>query len=154
MRILITIIILGITVSCMDKSENYLMTVNGPRPSSAFDFILEHEHLLVDFSGAQGYDPSKWNHDSVENRVLPYLMEIDSLGADLLIDATPQYLGRDVKLLKRLSGASGIEIMTNTGLYGAVERKFLPEYAYTESAKELAARWIQEFEEGIDQDHR
>jgi phosphotriesterase-related protein len=49
-----------------------------------------------------------------------------------------------------LSEASGLHILTNTGLYGAAKDKHLPRYAFTESAGQLAARWTREFEEGID----
>jgi phosphotriesterase-related protein len=50
----------------------------------------------------------------------------------------------------RLSGASGVTILTNTGYYGAAKDKHLPRHAFTESAEQLAARWAREFERGID----
>ena len=137
-------------ISCQKKEEFSVMTVNGPVPGSKMGMVLEHEHILVDFSGAAGYNPARWNDDSVELIVLPYLEEVASMGCGTFIDATPQFLGRDVKLLQRLSVGSGLNIVTNTGLYAAVERKYLPEYVYTSSAQELADRWIDEFVNGID----
>ena len=65
-------------------------------------------------------------------------------------DCTPAYIGRDARLLKRLSEASGLHILTNTGYYGAANDKYLPKHAFTETADQLAARWIQEAEHGID----
>ena len=53
-------------------------------------------------------------------------------------------------LLRRLSRASKLHILTNTGYYGAANDKFLPPHAFTESADQLAARWIREAREGID----
>jgi len=53
-------------------------------------------------------------------------------------------------LLKRLSEASGLHILTNTGYYGAVGNKFLPAHASDETAEQLAARWLREWREGID----
>ena len=41
-------------------------------------------------------------------------------------------------------------ILTNTGYYGAAKDKHLPRHAFTESAEQLATRWIGEFERGID----
>ena len=39
------------------------------------------------------------------------------------------YLGRDVQVLKRLSEASGIRILSNTGYYGAAKDKHVPALA-------------------------
>jgi phosphotriesterase-related protein len=55
-----------------------------------------------------------------------------------------------VKLLKRLSATSGLNILTNTGYYGAAGEKYLPAHAYTETADQVAARWISEWENGIE----
>ncbi len=49
-----------------------------------------------------------------------------------------------------LSEASGIQILTNTGLYTAMNGKFLPKYAFTETPEQLAARWIDEAKNGIE----
>jgi phosphotriesterase-related protein len=43
-----------------------------------------------------------------------------------------------------------VNILTNTGYYGAAKDKHLPRHAFTESADQLAMRWIAEFERGID----
>ena len=145
------IFLISITAfSCKEETKPSLMTVNGPVQASRLGLILEHEHILVDFSGAEGYDKNRWNHDSVELKVLPFLNEVSSFGAGTLIDATPEFLGRDVKLLRRLSDESGLNIVTNTGLYGAVDRKYLPKYVFDSSPQDLADRWIGEFENGID----
>jgi phosphotriesterase-related protein len=53
-------------------------------------------------------------------------------------------------LLKRLAEATGLRIITNTGYYGAANDKHVPAHAYTETADQLAARWTQEFREGIE----
>jgi phosphotriesterase-related protein len=53
-------------------------------------------------------------------------------------------------LLKSLSDSSGLNILTNTGFYGAVNNKFIPAYAFDETAEKLALRWTKEWEEGIE----
>jgi predicted metal-dependent phosphotriesterase family hydrolase len=52
-------------------------------------------------------------------------------------------------MLKELSEKSGLQIITNTGYYAAVDKKFLPEHAYSNSAEELAAAWEKEWKQGI-----
>jgi phosphotriesterase-related protein len=44
----------------------------------------------------------------------------------------------------------GIRIITNTGLYGAFDNKYIPKYAFDISTEDLAKMWINEYENGID----
>lgn len=111
---------------------------------------LVHEHFLVDFIGASQTNTNRWDRATVINKVLPYILAAKKEGINTIFDCTPAYLGRDPVLLKALADSSGINILTNTGLYGAVNNKYLPDYAFTESARQLADRWIREFEKGID----
>ena len=109
-----------------------------------------HEHVLVDFIGAAEASPSRYDADAVFKAVLPYLQQARTLGCDTLVECTPAYLGRDPALLKRLSEASGVHILSNTGYYGAAKDKHLPAHAFDESAEQLAARWVRECARGID----
>ena len=74
------------------------MTVKGLINASAIGNTLVHEHILVDFIGANNYNPTRWNDDEVIRKVLPYLTEVKKAGCDTLVDCTPNYLGRDVLL--------------------------------------------------------
>ena len=125
-------------------------TVTGPVLHGRLGVTLMHEHVLVDFIGAAGVSPSRYNRDEAFAVVLPHLRQLKSRGCDTLVECTPAYLGRDVELLRRLSAASGLLILTNTGLYGAANDKHLPAYAFTETAEQLAARWTREWTGGID----
>jgi phosphotriesterase-related protein len=127
-----------------------IITVNGKIKAGEMGFTLTHEHLLVDFTGAEQYDPDSWQDDEVVTVVAPYLQEIRSMGCRTFIDCTPEFIGRDPVVLRKVSEKTGMHILTNTGLYGAADNKYLPDYAYRESADGLAERWIREFEEGID----
>jgi predicted metal-dependent phosphotriesterase family hydrolase len=56
-------------------------------------------------------------------------------------------------LLHRLSKASGLNIISTTGYYGAAQEKYIPNHAYTETSTQLANRWIAEWKEGIEGTH-
>ena len=127
-----------------------VMTVNGPIPPDRMGTTLTHEHVLVDFGGAAVASPDRYDRDTVFQTVLPYLQRARALGARTLVEATPAYLGRDPILLQRLADASGVQLLTNTGYYGAREDQHLPPHAFTQPADSLAARWIREWETGID----
>ncbi len=133
-----------------EETSGTVMTVNGPKPANSLGFVLSHEHVMVDFVGASQVGPHRYNADEVFNTALPHLKKIHTAGCTTLVECTPAYLGRDVKLLKKLSAASALNIITNTGYYGAAGEKYLPPHVYTETAAQLAARWISEYDNGID----
>jgi len=112
---------------------------------------LTHEHILVDFIGADSIQPNTWNHDSIIKEVLPYFEELKEFNVNYFVDATPNYLGRDVLLLEKIAEETGVRIITNTGLYGAQNNKFIPQYAQEMTAEDLAEMWINEYENGIDE---
>ncbi len=127
------------------------MTVNGPMTSREMGVSLIHEHILVDFIGADLISEQRWDKGKVIERAMPFLKQIKDLGCQTLVECTPEYLGRDPLLLKFLSYSSGLNILTNTGYYGAVNNKYLPQHAFTESADQLAFRWTTEWVDGIEE---
>ena len=136
--------------SCNFSGESgQVMTVNGIIPSGSAGVFLTHEHLLVDFIGADSLSADRWKREEVVQKMLPFLLEAKESGCQTFVDCTPDYLGRDVLLLQELSKLSGVNILTNTGFYGAVDNKFVPRFAFDESAGQLAERWINEWEHGI-----
>ncbi len=132
------------------ESENYIMTVNGPIKAKKTGKILPHEHIMVDFIGAEQANPNRYNRDEVFDKALPFLLDAKKLGCRTLFECTPNYLGRDPELLKALSEASGLHIITNTGYYAANQYKHLPEHAKQATARQIAQKWIDEWEQGID----
>lgn len=148
-------IMLGAGVMTFLKAEaavkkQTVMTVKGPIDATSMGQTLAHEHILVDFIGAKDISPSRWDREVVFDKVFPYLEEAKRAGCQTLIDCTPNYLGRDVALLKDLSEKSGLHIITNTGYYGGSDHKYLPAHAFSETAEQLSRRWIREWEDGID----
>lgn len=109
--------------------------------------VLVHEHVMVDFAGADQIRPGRYDRDEVFRTACPKLEELRRMGCRRLLECTPNFLGRDPELLARLAGATGIEIWTNTGLYGAADHKYVPAFARSESAAQLARRWVAEARE-------
>jgi phosphotriesterase-related protein len=130
--------------------EGQVVTITGPVPPDKLGTTLPHEHVLVDFIGADRVSPDRYDRDEVVEVVLPHLKQVREAGCETLVECTPAYLGRDPLLLKRLSQASGLRMLTNTGYYGARQGMFLPEHAFRETADRLADRWLAEWRDGID----
>ena len=112
--------------------------------------VLVHEHVLVDFAGAAVDSRTRYALDDAFNTALPKLRELKPFGCVRLLECTPNYLGRDPRLLLKLRDATGIDLWTNTGIYGAAKRAGIPKYAYDETAEQLARRWIEEFRKGVE----
>lgn len=138
------------STSEMSSDQGKILTVTGAIDPSEFGTVLTHEHLLVDFVGAESTGYHRWNRDTVVEVVTPYLEEIQSLGVQSFVECTPAYLGRDPLLMKRLSEQTGINILTNTGYYGARNNKFIPDEVFEMEPETLADVWIDEFRNGIE----
>jgi len=132
------------------KKQQLIQDVIGTHRLASKQIWLSHEHILVDFIGADSIQPNSWNHDTIIKEVMPYLEELKEFNVNYFVDATPDYLGRDVLLLEKIANKTGIRIITNTGLYGARNNKFIPEYAQEMTAEDLARMWINEYKNGID----
>lgn len=139
-------------IGCSNKKNEstlQIMTVLGPIEAKQLGLTLEHEHVLVDFIGAEKIKQPQYPVSQAVDSLLPYFERIRDMGVQSFIECTPNHIGRDVNLLKILSRKTGLNILTNTGYYAAANKKFLPTHTYTETADQLAKRWIDEWENGI-----
>jgi phosphotriesterase-related protein len=124
-----------------------IVTVLGPIEPEQFGKTLPHEHMMVDFIGADKVSKDRYDAEEVYQTMLPYFQEIKSQSVQGFVDCTPMFLGRDPLILKRLAQATGIHILTNTGMY---KEPYLPKYAFQQTADQLAEQWINEIERGIE----
>ena len=141
--------ILGLGCATQREEKLQVMTVMGLINADSMGTTLEHEHITTDFTGAELIPQPQYPVDLATSAILPEFLVLKQLGVKTLIECTPEYIGRDVQLLKAFSEKSGIHIITNTGYYAAVDKKYLPAHVYVESAEQLAARWITEWNDGI-----
>jgi phosphotriesterase-related protein len=139
-----------VTAATVPSRGDWTYAVTGRISTSQLGFTLPHEHVLVDFVGADKVNRDRYDASDVVRQVLPHLQAFKAAGGRTLAECTPAFLGRDPQLLVRLSKASGVTLLTNTGYYGAAQDKYVPAHAFEEPAEVLAARWTAEFEQGIE----
>lgn len=130
-------------------SPDSIQTVTGLIPADSLGLALIHEHVFLDWSGADSIDPEDWDEQAAFTAILPRLQEMKKYGVRSFLECTPAYLGRNPSLLHRLSVESGLQILTNTGFYGARQNRYIPSFAYEAAAEELADIWVAEYREGI-----
>jgi phosphotriesterase-related protein len=152
MRLSFPLLVMFFLLANCSRSEKkgIIITVNGPVSAEQMGVTLTHEHILVDFIGADSISRSRYDKKEVINKAMPYLKKIKELGCMTFIECTPAFLGRDPEILKSLSDSTGLNIITNTGLYGAGNDKYIPASAFNESPDELAEKWTGEWENGIE----
>lgn len=126
-----------------------IMTVTGAIEPEKMGFALPHEHAMSTF-GAESARYPHYDVDSLSESVIPYLKRVRDLGCQTLVDCTAAYFGRHPELLRRFSEESGVNILTNTGYYGAAEEKYIPDHAYEETVDQIAGRWVREWQYSID----
>ncbi|RZM12550.1 MAG: hypothetical protein EOO88_45520, partial [Pedobacter sp.] len=96
-------------------ARDFVMTVNGKLRIGKLGLTLAHEHIITDFAGAEVNQTLPYKDSQAIEKLLPYLRSLKESGVSTFVECTPSYIGRNVKLLKALSKASGINIITNTG---------------------------------------
>ncbi len=125
------------------------MTVRGPIDPARIGVTLPHEHFFSTFGAPAEKKPS-YDIPKVLAAVVPYAETVKKLGCDTIADCTTAYFGRNPSLLKTISERTGLNVLTNTGYYGAANERYIPDHAYKETADALAARWLREWRDGIE----
>ncbi|MGB7395883.1 MAG: phosphotriesterase [Pricia sp.] len=132
-----------------DETSTQINTVQGAIDLSDLGTSLTHEHIMSNY-GKKINEASNYDSTKLFGQVIPYLKRLKSLGVRSIFDCTTAYFGRRIDLLKIISDSTGVQIITNTGFYGAADDRYIPEFAYSSSAESIAEIWIDEFENGIE----
>jgi predicted metal-dependent phosphotriesterase family hydrolase len=128
----------------------HIMTVTGPVAPDQLGLTLPHEHIMSRFGAPAARYPD-YPLERLLAQVLPYLSQLKALGVRAIADCTTAFFGRHPELLKRISEESGLLLLTNTGYYGARKNRYVPAHAFQETAEQVAARWIHEWKDSIDE---
>ncbi len=71
------------------KDNSFIQTVQGRIKPDQLGITLPHEHIMVDFIGADKVSRDRYNADEVFEVMLPYLKEIRALGVTGFVECTP-----------------------------------------------------------------
>jgi phosphotriesterase-related protein len=149
---IITIVILsGCSAANNQPVDNKLtvQTVHGSISPDKLGLTLSHEHLFSNF-GLPIEETSRYDEEALFSQTVPYLRMLHDEGVQTIIDYTTAYFGRRADLLQVISDSTGIQIVTNTGIYGGANDRYVPAYAFGLTAEELSEIWIDEAENGIE----
>lgn len=124
-----------------------VMTVSGPIPPDKLGFTLPHEHTAIALWHAETrFDYTELTPE--DELITEELRDFRRRGGGTLVDLTVDGVGRDPMRLRRLAGATGLNIVMGSGWYRG---PYYPAEALIDrrSVDELAAAIVAEAENGV-----
>jgi phosphotriesterase-related protein len=121
-----------------------IMTVCGPIEAAQAGYTLSHEHLLCDLW------PIIRSYDGIlddETLAADELAAYREAGGRTVVDVTSGGLGRNPLALRRISEASGVQIVMGAAWY---REDVYPRFIHELDSNALAARIIEELTQGVD----
>lgn len=123
-----------------------IQTVAGAIAVSDLGFTLVHEHLLVRDDAIQSQFPHLYDDERLFERAVEQFRGLRQRGVGSVCDPTVMGLGRDVRLMRRVSEATGVNILAATGVYTLAR---LPALFADRPADFLADAMVHDIEVGI-----
>lgn len=127
-------------------------TTLGQLKPEELGITLMHEHIIWDWDGASRDGKELYTVKEVVDAMEPYLLELKGLGCKTIVEASTHGAGRDVEVLKACSERTGLNIITNCGVWdgGEYRGKFTPDTIKNKAIDEIAEIWTSEYNKGID----
>ena len=126
-------------------------TVTGKIEKEDLGITLAHEHLVWCEDKAQYlYFDKKYDEKEIEdlyNSLLPVFKGLYQQGCRAVAETSPPYGGQNLKLMQKLSKASGVKIIPNTGLAFTGHVYQIHKEGF---AEQVAQRWVKDYKEGLD----
>ena len=121
-----------------------VMTVLGPIADEELGVTQPHEHVLVNLYGTV----MVWNYSAFEDEALAAqeLQSFKVAGGRSIVETTTIGIGRDAAGLRRVSEASGVNIVMGTGWY---REPVYPDYIARSSVNQLADRMVADLVDGV-----
>lgn len=121
-----------------------VQTVLGPVATDQLGSVLMHEHICTSSMGVGTHYPQLYAAD-YEQRILRDLETMRDNGITTVVDASPVCLGRDVRVLERVSRQTGVHIIATTGWWGCE-----PPYVGPTTAEQWARCFADDITKGCD----
>jgi phosphotriesterase-related protein len=121
-------------------------SVTGPIAAGELGLTLIHEHFRAKDEAVGVQWPHLHDADAEYGAALESARAVIEHGVETVVDATAMLLGRDVRLLRRLAGETGLQIVACTGIY---TYDHLPQFFLNRDADFMASCFTHDIEQGI-----
>jgi phosphotriesterase-related protein len=122
-----------------------IMTVTGPIEDSELGVTQTHEHLLINLSGTV----LVWNYSAFDDvdLAIDEIAAFRAAGGRSIVETTTIGIARDPIGLRRISEASGVNVVMGAGWYREL---VYPPYIARSDVDTLADMLVRDIEEGVD----
>src|SRR5579875_3084623 len=94
-----------------------VQSATGPIDTADLGFTYMHEHVIIGTPGLYDSYPQLWHADEFRAQSIRKLREARDRGVKTIVDLTPSDFPRDVRFVKDVAEASGMQIIVATGIY-------------------------------------
>jgi phosphotriesterase-related protein len=133
-----------------------VQTATGPIDADQLGTTLIHEHLAnadeavrfqwPDAPTAREKEPRAIGYDQIEEVAIEEAQAAVDLGVKTIGEPSAMFLGRDVNLMRRVSEATGLQVVPCTGIY---TYDYLPPFFQNRDADQIAEFFVSDIEQGI-----
>ena len=120
-------------------------SVLGPLDTADLGFTLSHEHVLNSSAGIPQVYPEFVDVEETVKTGVAELKQAFADGLRTIVDVTTFDLGRDIRLMERVSLESGVQIICATGTWRDIPRAF-----WHATPDMIAPLYIREIQDGIE----
>ncbi len=121
-------------------------TVKGNLDASELGVTLIHEHVRFRDEAVAENWPGRYDEQAELDAALQAVNGAKGYGVQTIVDPTAMFGGRDVRFMKRVADATGVNIVPCTGIY---TYDFLPHYFENRDADMIAAHFVDDIERGV-----
>ena len=116
-----------------------ITTTAGNMDAAEAGLILPHEHIFTDLRGPDKPGYGEADPADVIRVMKPLLLQAKKAGVNTLVECTTIGVGRNVAVISRLAGETGLNIVVPTGVYGRAN--FAPK-KYADMSEDQLAQWM------------
>jgi phosphotriesterase-related protein len=121
-------------------------TVMGSVDASDLGVTLAHEHVRFRDEAVAENWPGRYDTQAELDAALQAVNAAKAHGVQTIVEPTAMFGGRDVRFMKRVADASGVNIAACTGIYTYA---YLPHYFENRGEDMIAAHFVDDIERGV-----
>lgn len=120
-------------------------TVQGPVDAADLGVTLVHEHLRFRDEAVAENWPGRYDEEGELAAAVEAVNAAGAHGVRTIVDPTAMFGGRDVRFMKRVADATGINVVFCTGIY---TYDYLPHYFENRDEDAIAQHFVDDIERG------
>jgi phosphotriesterase-related protein len=120
-------------------------TVQGRIDASEMGVTLIHEHVRFRDEAVAENWPGRYDDQAEFGAAVDAVSAAKAHGVTFIVDPTAMFGGRDVRFIKRVSDATGVNLAFCTGIY---TYDFLPHYFENRDADQIAEHFVADLTQG------